>query len=160
MSLSSELNALWLFGEIKPLHSEMRLCAISFIWMLKNLLTLKSTLWFPLLEQSLTFNFLCRRLPLSASAHRLPWTLKQYYVISHWTKQANKPRRQWELHWPQRDFLKYNIVIKMKQNPNSDTINSTTLHGRFFTMEWPTMKTGRSGWRDFIRSMCCRESLM
>lgn len=28
------------------------------------------------------------------------------------------------------------------------------IHGKCLTMEWPTINTGRSAWRDFIRSMC------
>lgn len=113
----------WLFWDIKPLHTERRACAISFIWMSRwcwkplntDLSIFLSRAWTGLALQfhaAVSFS-LCVK-------HAVQGALKQYYVISHQTKQRNKPRRRPEFHHLQSYYLKYNSVIKIKRTPKAD----------------------------------------
>lgn len=150
-----------LFWDIKPLHTESRVCVISFIWMSQccrnpldsDLSTFHSRAWTRLALQ------------FSCSCHSLSVCLMHAV--------CNPAPNKTNLHDSESrkilSALFCNSIIKLNKThthrKNKDWCvifahNSKILHGQCPTMEWPTMKTGRSGWRTFITSMCCRESLM
>lgn len=94
------------------------------------------------------------------------WKRNVFYVISH----QIKPEHQ-RLSRTSQLLLETQLCVYSQTQVESASGNTHSVRRispgaakdrgkKLLTIEWPTMNTGRSGWRDFMRSMCCRESLM